>query len=458
MRKNLRFIPVIIILLLLGAFIVVLVNRTQAASGALTVSGTIEADTVRISPDTSGRIDVLNVAEGDAVKLGDVLFTLKSDLLEAQAATAQAALDSAQAGLETARDQAATAAAAVATANLQVQNAQVSAQAASQNARSALWTQTQPADIDQPAWYFDPAELLAAAENEVQAAQIQLKHRQEDLDQAVADAGLSDLQTKLANAQAAVVSAQAALERANRQADSALREAAQDQYDDAQRDLESYQNDWQDELDSEDGQQVETARAEAAAAQARLDAAIDRRNALQLIQDPLAVQIAQAGLKQAQAAAQQAQQAVAQAEKAVAQAQSQLDLLAIQRQHLTVTAPADGVILTSSVHAGEVVTAASTAMTLGRLEDLTITVYVPEDQYGQIHLGQNASVQVDSYPGASFSATVSQIAGQAEFTPRNVQTTDSRKTTVFAVTLSLKSGLDQLKPGMPADVTFTSAD
>jgi HlyD family secretion protein len=97
-------------------------------------------------------------------------------------------------------------------------------------------------------------------------------------------------------------------------------------------------------------------------------------------------------------------------------------------------------------------------MTLGRLEDLTITVYVPEDQYGQIHLGQNASVQVDSYPGASFSAAVSQIAGQAEFTPRNVQTTDSRKTTVFAVTLSLQSGLNQLKPGMPADVTFTSAD
>ena len=46
---------------------------------------------------------------------------------------------------------------------------------------------------------------------------------------------------------------------------------------------------------------------------------------------------------------------------------------------------------------------------------------------------------VDSFPGEVFTGTVSHIADQAEFTPRNVQTTDSRKTTVFAIRLDLET-------------------
>ncbi len=44
------------------------------------------------------------------------------------------------------------------------------------------------------------------------------------------------------------------------------------------------------------------------------------------------------------------------------------------------------------------------------------------------------------------------IADQAEFTPRNVQTADGRKSTVFAITLELAPSGGKLKPGMPADV------
>ena len=61
---------------------------------------------------------------------------------------------------------------------------------------------------------------------------------------------------------------------------------------------------------------------------------------------------------------------------------------------------------------------------------------------------------VDSFPGEEFSATITQIADQAEFTPRNVQTTDSRKTTVFAVNWRCRRSGGKLKPGMPADVHF----
>ncbi|MCS6826582.1 MAG: hypothetical protein NZ553_08230, partial [Caldilinea sp.] len=74
--------------------------------------------------------------------------------------------------------------------------------------------------------------------------------------------------------------------------------------------------------------------------------------------------------------------------------------------------------------------------------------------YGRIELGATYPVTVDSFPGEVFTGTVRHIADRAEFTPRNVQTTDNRKTTVFAVKLDLGAGAGKLKPGMPADVHF----
>jgi HlyD family secretion protein len=94
-------------------------------------------------------------------------------------------------------------------------------------------------------------------------------------------------------------------------------------------------------------------------------------------------------------------------------------------------------------------------LTIGQIDSLSIVVYVPESQYGQISLGQTAQVKVDSFPGETFTATVTHIADQAEFTPRNVQTSEERATTVYAVKLSIDNAAGKLKPGMPADVTFT---
>jgi len=85
---------------------------------------------------------------------------------------------------------------------------------------------------------------------------------------------------------------------------------------------------------------------------------------------------------------------------------------------------------------------------------LTITVYVPENLYGQISLGLQANMKVDSFPNQTFSAQVSNISNQAEFTPRNVQTVEGRSSTVYAIKLTVNDPQGQLKPGMPADVIF----
>jgi HlyD family secretion protein len=106
------------------------------------------------------------------------------------------------------------------------------------------------------------------------------------------------------------------------------------------------------------------------------------------------------------------------------------------------------------VEPGEFVQPGSAAITMANLDDLTITVYIPEDRYGEIHIGQEATVTVDSFPGQTFTATVTKIADQAEFTPRNVQTVEGRSATVYAVKLKVNDPEGRLKLGMPADVVF----
>jgi HlyD family secretion protein len=152
----------------------------------------------------------------------------------------------------------------------------------------------------------------------------------------------------------------------------------------------------------------------------------------------------------------QARLKLAQAHLAAANAQAKVDAetIDLQLDKLIVISPADGVILSRNVQPGEVIAPAGKAMALGMLGDMTLTVYVPEDRYGEINLGQTAKVSVDSFPGDKFKAVVIHIADEAEFTPRNVQTAEGRSSTFYAIKLQLDDPAGKLKPGMPADVVF----
>jgi HlyD family secretion protein len=159
-------------------------------------------------------------------------------------------------------------------------------------------------------------------------------------------------------------------------------------------------------------------------------------------------------VKAATRAVEQAQASLELAKTNVASAESRLDTIKTQLKKTTVLAPMDGVILTRNVEPGEFVQPGAAAFSMANLNELTITVYVPEDQYGNLSLGQGATVTVDSFAGETFHAEVIHIADQAEFTPRNVQTVEGRSSTVYAIKLKVTNSEGKLKIGMPADVVF----
>lgn len=61
-----------------------------------TLQGWVEAETVFVSPDEQGRVEVLKVRQGDNVAKGDLLFTLDDDLQKADVEVKQATVSSAQ--------------------------------------------------------------------------------------------------------------------------------------------------------------------------------------------------------------------------------------------------------------------------------------------------------------------------------------------------------------------------
>jgi HlyD family secretion protein len=121
-----------------------------------------------------------------------------------------------------------------------------------------------------------------------------------------------------------------------------------------------------------------------------------------------------------------------------------------------ITSPIDGILLERLFEPTELASPGDVVMVVADLNQLELRVYAPEDRYGQFSLGDVYPVTVDSSPGDVFNARISRIASKAEFTPRNVQTVEGRKSTVFAITLEFvdPSG-GRLIPGMPADVHFS---
>ena len=442
-RPPVPVIVIILLALLVGGYygLQALFDETN---GKLQASGTIEAVDISVSPEMAGKVSQVLVNEGDTVKVGDPLLSLDDSLLAAQRGTAAAQVDLAKAAALTAES---TLASAQTRYDQTLQAALVEEQA--RQARD--WRFSAPDEFNQSAWYFNQAEQLTSAQAEVDAARAAYAEALANLDKVVNEienAGFIEAENRLAGARAAfLVADDVKIQAEYAPEGGGLLDAAYDAYDLAKDELYDAQRAYNDLLTSQSREDVENARGQVVVAQQRYGTAVSRLLALQTGIHSPSVTTAQNMLDQTKAA-------VEQAHIAISQAEANLAFLDIQITKLFIYAPAGGTILTRNVEPGEFVQPGATVFTLADLEQLTITVYVPEDRYGEISLGQQAEVSVDSFPGETFSGQITFISDTAEYTPRNVQTVEGRSATVYAIRLKVDDPNMKLKPGMPADVIF----
>jgi multidrug resistance efflux pump len=404
----------------------------------LTASGFIEAEEVAIAPELGGRVVELLVDEGDDVEDGQVLVRLDTTLLDAQIEVAQAGLDMAQAGLD------------MALAGARPEQIR--------QAKAALAQAEAGRDGAYQAWQ----DLIAIRDNP------------------------QELDAEIALLQAQVTAARAALDQAVALKDAA--EISHDGYWDAKEAL----NEAEEELQQIpepfrpplpglpfDFHLIPNAYWKAwvgvNTAGAGYDGAVAALNDLYAMRDnpqelnaqvdaaeaqyraaEAAVLMAQAQVDALQAGA--SEEEIAMAEAQVEQVQAALDALRLLRNKQTIAAPVGGLVLEESIHEGELAAPGATLLTLGDLDQVTLTIYVPEDRLGQVRIGQQVDVRVDSFPERVFVGTVVAIAHEAEFTPRNVQTQEERVNMVFAVDVEIPNPDHALKPGLPADAVIVTQE
>jgi HlyD family secretion protein len=420
----------IIVIAVIAALYFGLANLNTDGNGELTASGSIEATIVNISPELAGKVIGVDVEEGALVNADDPLLHLDPSLLAAQRAVAASQLDSANAALASAQ-----------TKFDQTLQAALSAQDAQ---RAKDLRISAPDEFNQPLWFIDQSDQITSAQTEVDASKVALDEAVANLEKVISDLGNAqylDAEKRLSEARAAFLIADKVKVQAENAVEAgAVQDAAYDYYNDVLDVLERAQDDFNALTNTEAEDDIKYARGQVVIAQQRYDAAYTRLLSLQTGTDSPVVISAKNALDQAHAA--------------VKQSQANLDLLDAQIAKLDIYAVMDGVILSRNVEPGEFVQPGAVALTMADLTNLTITVYVPEDRYGQISLGQTAEVRVDSFPGLTFTATVVHIADQAEFTPRNVQTVEGRSSTFYAIKLQVSDPDGKLKIGMPADVLF----
>jgi len=441
-------------------------------SSILQASGVVEAVDITVASEMSGRVVEIRFAQGDAVKQGDLLFILENELLDAQYDQALAAVDSARENLAALDAAQRSAEAGVESAHLGVDLAALqyeqvlrAARLAQLPERANAWNGSPLDPFDLPSWYFSDDEMIKIVEADVSAAYENLQAEKANLDDLLNDAGNIDfraIEERLALAQFSFELAQELVDRdVEESGEDSISETLQGLYDAAEAELESAQEDYDSVLTEKGTQDILNARAKVVVADERYQLALGKLYQLNTGEKSLEVVMAAVNLRQAELLLVQAESVLLQsqsgkkqAQSLLDQAQANLDLIGLQIEKLTIYSHTEGVIMVKTIEVGELLQPGATAMMIGMLNELKITIYVPEENYGRIKLGDQAVVTVDSFPGQVFSAEVIRIADQAEYTPRNVQTEEDRKTTVFAIELSVMDAEGLLKPGMPADVRF----
>lgn len=143
-----------------------------------------------------------------------------------------------------------------------------------------------------------------------------------------------------------------------------------------------------------------------------------------------------------------------QARARVQGAEATVSLARTRLEESTLFAPTAGIVLSKNIEPGEQVAPGTPVVTIGRLEDVWIRGYVPESDLPRIRLGQKARVTVDGLKGKTFEGSLTFIAQEAEFTPKNVQTEKERVRLVYRIKVTVPNPDMTLKPGMPADAVI----
>jgi len=162
---------------------------------------------------------------------------------------------------------------------------------------------------------------------------------------------------------------------------------------------------------------------------------------------------AQTTLRTAEQALRSSQEQVRTRQQAVAAAQQRVEaqrsILRENQQRLAfanLKSPLSGVILERLAEPGDLVLPGEAVLTLGELSTIRVVIEVADSSLGEFRLGQSVNLQIDAFPGESFSGQVVRISPVADSTSR-----------LLPIEIALANPSGQIGSGLLARVTGNDA-
>ena len=118
-----------------------------------------------------------------------------------------------------------------------------------------------------------------------------------------------------------------------------------------------------------------------------------------------------------------------------------------------ISSAVSGTVLVKYAEAGEFITTGRPLMKVANLENIDVRAYFTSDQLAKVNLGDEVTVTAD-FGGDEqydYKGRVAWISAESEFTPKSIQTKDSRANLVYAVKIAVKND-GRLKIGLAGEV------
>lgn len=123
-----------------------------------------------------------------------------------------------------------------------------------------------------------------------------------------------------------------------------------------------------------------------------------------------------------------------------------------QIQKSKIVNPIKGTVLVKYAEPNEVTSFGKPLYKIADISEMTLRVYISENQLALVKIGQKVNVKIDSSNDSkTYAGVISWIAAEAEFTPKIVQTKEERVNLVYAVKVLVKND-GSLKIGMPGEL------
>ena len=168
------------------------------------------------------------------------------------------------------------------------------------------------------------------------------------------------------------------------------------------------------------------------------------------------LQRSETALQTAQAAVSVAKAELELADAAIDAARARVESVRTRIDDSILKTPLAGRVLYRLAEPGEVLPAGGKVFMVLDLTDAFMTIFLPTQQAGRLHIGDEARIVFDAIPEYVIPATVSFVSPEAQFTPKEVETRTEREKLMFRIKVRIDSALLEkhstiIKTGVPGE-------